>query len=98
MVAVSNAQRLFMLNYLKQMQEWSRRRNQLYAAIVLDVERRHKLIYKCLLMLKQVLVLLKQNMMSPSVRKPRSFRRFIRNVGWWETVSTRYSDDRFKNF
>ena len=53
---------------------------------------RKRLLNAKLLLLKELLI--HEN--KPKTKRVRSCRRRLRNTGWWETVNSEYSDERFK--
>ena len=80
---------LMITGYLRQRSAHRRRRRKLILEFLNSLKRREKYI--------QSAILLKSELEN-SIQKPRirTCRRLPRNTGWWETVSTRYSEKRFK--
>ena len=93
-VAIDPKVKLMVLLYMKQRKKYLYRRKKTIAAILKVVNRR-KRIFPTLLALIHIQTNEIVNFDTPRVTV-RSCRRFICNTGWWDTVWTRYTDDRFK--
>ena len=79
-------------NYTKRKAWWLKRRRQIVSCIAQVTAWRKRLLKTKLLLLKELLI--HEN--KPKTKRVRSCRRHLRNTGWWETVNSEYSDERFK--